>query len=144
MFREEYKGWEITYDEQEESFRAFKDDNVVEDSKLKGLKKKIDNFNVVREKVFFKESFKLTEGEITSKIGDKYRVSYMGKNYYGGEYKTWTKLEKGKIFKHDENNKKIFEEVSKRHGQIDKIEKEISLLESKLTPFEVPAQPDSK
>lgn len=141
MLREEYKGWVISYDEQEEKFRAEEEDNVVEDSKLKGLKKKIDNFNVVREKVFFDDCGTLTEGEITSKVGDNhYRVSYMSKNYYGEEYKTWTKLGKGQIFKCDENNKKIFEQVDTRHKQIDNLEKEISDLKSKLAPFEVPGK----
>lgn len=136
MLREEYKGWVISYDEEKEKFRAEEGDNVVEDSKLKGLKKKIDNFNVVREKVFFDDYGKLTEGEITSKIGDNhYRISYMRKDPYK-DYKTWTKLGKGKIFKHNERNKGIFEKVSKKHEQIDNLNKEIKFLESKLTPFE--------
>lgn len=142
MLKEEYKGWEITYDEQEENFRAEKDNNVVEDSKLKVLKRKIDNFNVVREKVFFDKYGKITEGEVTSKVGDsQYRVAYMEKDYSGSNYKTWTKLSRGKIFKHNKNNQKIFEEVSKKHEQIDKLNKEISDLQSKLTPFETPPKP---
>lgn len=138
MLREEYKGWVIRYDEEKENFRAEEENNVVEDSKLKGLKKKIDNFNVVREKVFFDDYGKLTEGEITSKVGDNYRISYMCKDSYSGEYKTWTTFGKGKIFKHNENNKKIFEQVNKRHEQIDNLDKEIKSLESELTPFEAP------
>ena len=123
-----YKEWKIEYIEAGEIFRAENKDHSMESKSLKELKKKIEKFRFERIPVFCNDYWrdsKISEGEITSVIGERVWVTY-------GKDKQRAKVTISRLFKHTLENKKIIDQINVKYAEKEKIEKDIGELKNKI------------